>query len=227
MSSFDSTDSETEMNNSQLNESIKSSQQNNNQRNITIFDWDDTIMYTSTLESILSGSQVKMNSFSINAQECQSEAYCLLESAIQKGTVFIVTNASLSWIVYCCKYYMPKLIPLLHKIQIFSCRDCYEMNYPNQENIWKTMAFNDILQMEIKNTQQVHSVISIGDSINERNALLSFCKDKSLIIPKSVKLMEKPNIDLLCKELQFIHSQLNYLVTCTSKIDFQLRFNSV
>ena len=81
--------------------------------------------------------------------------------------------------------------------------------------------------MEIKNTQQVHSVISIGDSINERNALLSFCKDKSSIIPKSVKLMEKPHIDLLCKELQFIHSQLNYLVTCTSKIDFQLRFNSV
>ena len=227
MSSFDSTDSETEMNNSQLNESIKSSQQNNNQRNITIFDWDDTIMYTSMLESILSGKTTNMDSFSITAEKIEYEAYSLLESAIQMGTVFIVTNASLSWIVYCCKYYMPKLIPLLHKIQIFSCRDCYEMNYPNQENIWKTMAFNDILQMEIKNTQQVHSVISIGDSINERNALLSFCKDKSLIIPKSVKLMEKPNIDLLCKELQFIHSQLNYLVTCTSKIDFQLRFNSV
>lgn len=69
MSSFDSTDSETEMNNSQLNESIKSSQQNNNQRNITIFDWDDTIMYTSMLESILSGKTTNMDSFSITAEK--------------------------------------------------------------------------------------------------------------------------------------------------------------
>ena len=227
MSSFDSTDSETEMNNSQLNESIKSSQQNNNQRNITIFDWDDTIMYTSMLESILSGKTTNMDSFSITAEKIEYEAYSLLESAIQMGTVFIVTNASLSWIIYCCHSYMPKLFQLFPKIHIFSCRDCYEMNYPNQENLWKTMAFKDIIQMETKNTQQMLSIISIGDSIYERNALFSFCKDKSTIIPKSVKLMERPNIYLLYKELQFIHSQLNYLMTCKSKIDYQLRFTDV
>ena len=114
---------------------------------IFIFDWDDTLFPTSFLmkEGIIK-KNVNNISEEIKILLTILEKTCIniLELAINKGNVYIITNSSINWINYSSKIYFPKLITILDKIKIISARD--EYGYMNPSN-WKQKAFLNLLKI--------------------------------------------------------------------------------
>lgn len=160
-------------------------------------------------------------------KECEAAAYDMLSHAIQSGLVFIVTNATEAWVEYSCIHYMPSLRNLLKEVQVISCRDLYSNNYSNEEDKWKLFAFQSILfgdNLEFCQREGL-SVISIGDSHKERNALLTICKHVKTVIPKSIKMMDRPSASLLCRQQRFILNNLSTIIGCSNKLDHQLSFS--
>lgn len=187
-----------------------------------VFDWDDTIICTSSFEKSKMDLPSFRDVYSHYIQKCEETAYNLLDIAIQSGTVYIVTNASSNWIYYSCSILMPKLLTLLSCVGIISCRDSLSERYPNKEELWKSIVFNNLFYEKDLNCPT--SVLSIGDSINERNALLSVADNNKYVIPKSIKLMERPSIPVLYKQQEFIYNNLSTFVFTKTHVDNKLSF---
>ena len=192
-------------------------EENRRKENIIIFDWDDTLMFSTWIEK--NNKLVENNKDDI--EECENSAYSLLENAIQSGIVYIVSNGTLMWIVYSCSTYMPKLVPLLSKVHLVSCRDLYEATEPDVDE-WKKNAFKTIAE---DHCNQFVNIISIGDSVKERSALLSLEVEDG-INTKSIKMMENPSLPILYKQQQFILSQFQYILDKQERIDYQLNFKN-
>lgn len=194
-------------------------------KTIIIFDWDDTIMCTSVIELLSTNQSAIREKDLLFIKECEVAAYALLSEAIECGLVFIVTNASYAWIEYSCNHYMPSLMNLLKEVQVICCRDLYFSFYPNEEDKWKLFAFQSILLDDSYSQIEGLSVISIGDSHKERNALLTICNLVKTVIPKSIKMMDRPSAALLCRQQKFILNNLSTIIGCSNKLDHQLSFS--
>ena len=105
---------------------------------IFIFDWDDTLFFTTHI------NPSENNTFFYESQTEKKfmnriEYYVseILNKALSKGEVFIITNSGDGWVNACAKFYYPNLIPILNKINIISARDLYQKEYPNDPTTWK------------------------------------------------------------------------------------------
>ena len=92
----------------------------------------------------------------------------LLSISIEKGNVYIITNAGPGWVEYSAEKYYPSITKLLSQITIISARGEYETYYPNDSRMWKIQAF---LNMQ-KNFDSdiVTNIICLGDSFIEMEA---------------------------------------------------------
>ena len=109
-----------------------------------IFDWDDTLFFTTHI------NPSKNNTFFYESKTEKRlmntiEYYIveILNKALSKGTVLIITNSSDGWVHACAKFYYPNLIPILDKIKIISARELYQSEYPSEPMTWKVKTFND------------------------------------------------------------------------------------
>ena len=142
---------------------------------LIFFDWDDTLLCSSFLieysqqdinKNIL--NQTNKNSYKYYMNNLEIIVYNLLETSINYGDTYIITNASKNWVIYSSFKYFPKVIQLFNKIRIISARDAYENQFPNQTKFWKLAVFMDIANLYNKNL--VTNIISIGDSSIENEA---------------------------------------------------------
>ena len=176
-----------------------------------IFDWDDTLFPTSF--SINEGlikykknilSEELKNLFSV----LEKIIINILNFAINKGDVYIITNSSIDWFKFSSKKY-PNIKSLLDKIKIISARDEYEKMYPGQTKIWKSKAFLS-LKNEINNNL-VTNIICFGDSIIELEAGKTLSYNLSDSFVKTVKFKENPQIEDLIKQLTLIYDKIDYI----------------
>jgi len=104
---------------------------------ILIFDWDDTLLCTSAINSsCLSAEQFL---------ELQGVVESVLNLAISLGETLIVTNGNASWVQDSCKSYLPGLLPTLSRLNVISARAKYERAHPGNPFAWKRRTFKDIL----------------------------------------------------------------------------------
>ena len=189
-----------------------------------IFDWDDTLFFTTHL------NPSKNNTFfyeSKNEKRLMNtiEYYVveILNKALSKGTVLIITNSSDGWVHSCAKFYYPNLMPILDKIKIISARELYQKEFPTEPMIWKVKTFNDLKKKFSFEKCVVSNIICIGDDNGEIIAAKKLGESFSNCLVKTIKFRDKPNLTDLIKQIILINEQIlrvyNYPKSLTIQVD--------
>jgi hypothetical protein len=194
-----------------------------------IFDFDDTFLCTSYLNSLGIGLNTPDSEFEHIRPELK-----LLEDAVANlleralfitESVTIITNAQVGWVEYSCKKFLPKVygILFLRRIEVMSARAIFECEFPHEPTIWKTEAFKIKISNYYKDKpiDLRKDVLSFGDSIHERVAVHKATLSLgSSTLTKSLKFIEHPTIKQLVKQQNLVTSCL--LEMCIRDEDFDL-----
>jgi hypothetical protein len=182
--------------------------------NIFIFDWDDTLMCTSFVApcGVLNIEDMKQND-KLNMKNLDQLVSALLIKSMEKGEVFIITNAAYGWVEFSSKKLYPLTYNILKRIKIISARGMCEKKYPGDYRQWKTQAFIETMKESNINLLKTTNIISFGDSIIELEAshkLKDIFADGYI---KTIKFKENPQPAELIKELKIINNQFDIILS--------------
>jgi len=178
--------------------------QGQRRRTLFIFDWDDTLMCTSAIDS--QGCKAP------HLQQLEQAAMAILAAALQHGDVRIVTNATLSWVHDSARRFFPRLVPMLRHLSLVSARDAHEASLPGMPIEWKRRSFQDVVaewQRGLRGAACGTSLVVIGDSAPEMEAARSL---RSVPCVKTLKLKEAPTVLDMVGELRRAAQELDRIV---------------
>jgi len=196
-----------------------------------VFDWDDTVLPSTWVKS--QGLRLDAGSLPSAEQraalaEVAATAGRLLRAARQHGTVILVTNAERGWIELSCQKFLPTLAPMLENVKMVSARTSYEGPHCPSPLEWKLRAFEDEIASyfgfdALMDPSKRKNILSLGDSVHEREALLtatsSLCNGHS----KSLKFVERPDLSQICKQHELITNSFDNIVHHNGNLDFCIR----
>ena len=189
---------------------------------LIIFDWDDTLLPTSFLtpkgtfsEDIqLSSSDCK------KMQQIANYVYDILKESIEKGDVYIITNAGINWVQFSANLFYPNISELLKKIKIISARGEYEKSFPGNLRQWKIQAFLNLLK-NVDN-KLVTNIICIGDSLFEMEAGRILASNFKEAFIKTIKFREAPKLDELLKQLKLVAQQFGAIYSSIKNLTIRI-----
>lgn len=188
-----------------------------------VFDWDDTFMPTSWLEKIKhSPDQEGLQELA----DLSKVAISVITQAKLYGLVIIVTNADEGWVHQSCSQHMPLLQPHLAGIPVISAQEKYSLLYPDPRQ-WKIAAFRDELLPDLLPYTSLN-VISIGDGLPEFTAI-NYLKNlikpylKINLITKGIKLLEKPEPNMLRQQLEIVYTDMKAIVELPESMNQLMR----
>lgn len=189
---------------------------------VLIFDWDDTLMYTSYLAQV--GDRfIPMNTerilFRIECAACK-----LLETALSLGHTFIITNAQEGWVQESAARYMPSLLPILKRVRVISARSEHEAECSGDASQWKKLAFLELGRQ--LPPQAITNLVSTGDSNFELEAANLLGEQFSRSLIKTVKLQERPSPQELVKQLELLLPKFRSIVEKASNLKIRLERRS-
>jgi hypothetical protein len=196
-----------------------------------IFDWDDTILPSTWVQCqglrLDDGSQLNSWQRSQLAEVARSCAETL-RIAKQFGTVVLVTNAERGWIELSCHKFMPTLLPSLEGVKVLSARTTYENQDCPSPLDWKVRAFESEISRiygseSLNDIDMRKNVLSLGDSIHEREALLRCTAPLPNCRSKSLKFAERPDISQMLKQHSLVSSCFNRIVHHDGNLDLLIR----
>ena len=196
---------------------------------IFIVDYDDTILASSWLAA----QGLRLDSPSVPdeiAKELlvlEQSALELLTRAIDLGKVALVTNAEAGWIELSARKFLPNLVPLLSKVRILSARTMFEKEFPSKTQMWKNAAYDLVFaeafgEAMCSGFSGTYNVLSLGDSLYERNALLNLAGRVHNVLGKSIKLIERPTVEQLQRQLEILAANIDVLHSSQEAIDLML-----
>ena len=189
---------------------------------IIIFDWDDTLLPTSFLtpggifDENLKISLIESEKIS----KLEQVILKLLSEAIEKGNVYIITNAGNGWVEYSANRFYPSIMPVLGKIKIISARGLYEKIYPGNSRQWKIEAFLNLKKHV--NMKLVTNIICIGDSLFEMEAGRILASKFSEAFIKTIKFREAPQLDELLKQLRLVCVQFGTIYSSIKNLTIRV-----
>jgi len=139
-----------------------------------------------------------------------------------------VTNAERGWIELSCQKFMPTLYPALENIKLLSARTMYESPAFLTPLDWKMKAFeSEIARVYgrdvLAEPSRRKNVVSLGDGVHEREALLR----ATAILPncrsKSVKFVERPDLSQICKQHGLVSNCFDRIVHYDGNLDLCIR----
>ena len=189
---------------------------------LIIFDWDDTLLPTTFLtpkgtfsEDIqLSPSDYK------KMQQIANYVYDILKESIEKGDVYIITNAGINWVQFSANLFYPNISELLKKIKIISARGEYEKSFPGNLRQWKIQAFLNLLK-NVDN-KLVTNIICIGDSLFEMEAGRILASNFKEAFIKTIKFREAPKLDELLKQLKLVSQQFGAIYSSIKNLTIRI-----
>jgi len=200
---------------------------------IFIFDWDDTVLPSTWVQSqglrlddssrLTPGQRDVLNEVARVAGET-------LSAAKQHGTVVLVTNAERGWIELSCSKFLPSLLPVLEDVKLLSARTAYECLGMSSPLEWKLHAFQAEIARIYRHqgasaTGRRRNVLSLGDSLHEREALLRATAVLPNCRSKSLKFVERPDISQICKQHALVNSCFESIVNYDGNLDMCIRCN--
>ena len=174
---------------------------------LIIFDWDDTLLPTTFLTKRGIYNEEIMIAENKKIQKLENSALKLLNMSIDKGEVYIITNACLEWVEYSAEKFYPRIFKILPKIKVISARGHWESEYPGDSRRWKIQTFLS-LKKEL-NTKLVTNIICLGDSLLEIEAGRILANSFSEAFVKTIKFKEEPKLEELNKQLLLVTNQFN------------------
>jgi len=212
-----------------------------------VFDWDDTLVATTFIKNVL------LPSLPLYRQDVaiteESEFYpalakhaeiveLLLRSATKHARVSILTLGSPEWFVKSAAHYFPgcDMLALLDELDIQTCyanRDSELVVMMSTQkgldpgHVAKVSAFSSCLKRFYGGTDQQWNVLSVGDSIIERDALKEVVQKYNqvsadgpgLALGKTLKLKDHPSLDELTTQVSGCHHYLEGIIKLPYKYD--------
>ena len=153
-------------------------------------------------------------------KEIENNISIILKESIEKGDVYIITNAGINWVQFSANLFYPKISELLKKVKIISARGEYEKTYPGNLRQWKIQAFLNLLK-DVNNTL-VTNIICIGDSLFEIEAgrILASKFKKAFI--KTIKFRESPKLDELLNQLKLVSKQFGTIYSSIKNLTIRI-----
>ena len=207
---------------------------------LIIFDWDDTLLSS----SFLSAQNVRLDSElssvpALSAVQLQLAALdrcvsSLLSTALSCSPhVHIITNAESGWVQLSAAKFLPETLPLLARVRVLSARSTYEALFPDCPHKWKFAAFHrevaatgardaDFPAAATSAASAHRSVISLGDSHVERDAVRAATRGLSGVRCKSVKFAERSTCEQLRRQVELVTSCFHYIHQHAGDLDLQL-----
>jgi len=184
---------------------------------VCIFDWDDTLLCTTFLNSCPGGkvppdAQQQMRAIAGNVNK-------LLDVSLRMGHTFIITNAMSGWVEFSAETWIPEVLPTLRKVQIISARTRYENYFPDEGGKWKEHAFLDVQQQ--LNADIVTNLFAIGDSDAEMNAAHVMRSKFAQALIKTVRLKRAPSPLELTKQLDLIAPKFEHIINSGRALTIQ------
>lgn len=198
---------------------------------VIIFDWDDTLLCTSSLadhkplkEQLMSSPIENYESLPKDLKEhlvkTEYVALRLLELAVALGQTYIITNGRAGWVEQSARYFMPSLLPVLDMVEIISAKAMYCDQYPDDIGQWKLQTFLD-LQCNWSD-HVVTNLVALGDAQYEMDAANAVMELADGIV-KTVRLVEQPTARELHQQLDVIQYSFLRLVQAQTGGNFCLR----
>ena len=189
---------------------------------IIIFDWDDTLLPTSFLTpgGIFDENMKLSQTDNEKLLKLEQAVLKLLTEAVEKGNVYIITNAGKGWVEYSAKRFYPSVVPILEKIKIISARGEYEKVFPGNSRQWKIEAFLN-LQKNV-NMKLVTNIICLGDSLFEMEAGRILASKFTEAFIKTIKFREAPKLDELLKQLKLVCVQFSSIYSSIKNLTIRV-----
>jgi len=189
---------------------------------LIIFDWDDTLLCSTAINTAQWSA--------IQLQQLERTVEGVLNLSMRLGDTMIVTNGNGTWVHDSSRRFLPRLAPLLARMEVISARAQFEDAYPGDPFAWKRAAFQKILEeRQCKNggspyADRVHledglNLVVIGDSPAEMEAAQTAVKavgGKSLV--KTVKFTEFPSVQQVLGQLRRTARELGGIVRTNTNI---------
>ena len=187
------------------------SSKNKTHNSLIIFDWDDTLLCTTYLNknNLVDDNIILSEKDKEKISKLEKSVYNLLSISIEKGDVFIITNAGAGWVEFSSQKYYPSILELLTKIKIISAREEYEYLFPDDPRMWKIQSFLNM--QKFFNSNLVTNIICLGDSFIEIEAGKILASKFNQAYIKTVKFREFPKPDELNKQLNLVYNQFDII----------------
>jgi len=175
---------------------------------IIIWDWDDTLMCSSAINS----NQLQLH----QTQQLELLLEQVLTYSMRLGETAIVTNADELWVLESTRRFAPRVLPLLSQISVVSARRKYERSCPGDVFAWKRETFREVLaqrKIGCVNGATSLNLVVLGDSPAEMEAAQT--ATVGLMIPmtiKTVKFKESPSADEILEQLRIVIQELSTIV---------------
>jgi hypothetical protein len=191
---------------------------------IIIFDWDDTLF-----PKCLATTNTKMIDYDqlhILDQMIVKLFYRILSN--KKHGLYIVTNSQGGWLEKTSAKYLPGTHFFIeqhnndnYNFCIISSRSSFEGLFPNDPIAWKICAFKKILEEKSK-TGRVAQIISYGDGIAEKMALLNVSK-KNGICGKSIQFLDSPTqVTEIIAQIDLVFQTLDEILNTGCNLDINI-----
>ena len=189
---------------------------------IIIYDWDDTLLPTSFLtpNGVFDENMILPESDKEKLLKIEQSVFLLLTESIEKGNVYIITNAGKGWVEYSANRFYPSIVALLPKIEIISARGEYEKLYPGNSRQWKIQAFLNLLKNV--NIKLVTNIICIGDSLFEMEAGRILASKFTEAFIKTIKFREAPKLDELIRQLKLVCLQFGAIYSSIKNLTIRV-----
>lgn len=197
------------------------------QRTLTLYDWDDTFFpstYLAELGVRISEDEQLPQSLLDELADLENVVIKILQEALRCGVVKVITNAEEGWVELSGTRFMPKLSAFLKStnIKVVSARTTYEADYPDSPSCWKTAAFAAEVEESFPDGDYLN-VLVLGDSLSEREAAHNLALRRPTSCVKSVKLVERPNVTQLQRQIALLHGTFNDLREHYGSFDVNLQ----
>ena len=189
---------------------------------IIIFEWDDILFPTSFLSPFLiQDENINLNEIEKeNLLKLEQAVLKLLTEAIEKGNVYIITNAPKGWVENSCHRFYPSIIPILEKINIISARGQYEKIFPGNKKQWKIEAF---LNLQKKfNLKLITNIISFGNSLIDIEAGRILASKFAKAFIKTINFREETLLDELLKQIELVCIQFNSIYSSIKNLTIKV-----
>jgi len=193
------------------------------EQTLFIFDWDDTILPTTWLA--MNELRVDMpnpvpESFQTQLDEYAPWAVRTLDEAQKYGTAIIVTNAETGWIELTIEKFFPSWKPIIDKITFMSARSKWEPTGCQMPVEWKVRSFTNEIETFFQDKKVTRrNIIGLGDSTSDREAILHVTGNMDNALGKSLKFMERPNLEHLQKQHHLIASSIRQIAIHEKSLD--------
>ena len=143
----------------------------------------------------------------------------LLNACQQRGRCVIVTNAAKGWVQQSGRRFVPRVVKHLvdQQISVVSAQAAFAASCPSGDPAdWKKKAFLREL------TGSNINMVSIGDSIFEREAAHFASKQSRVGTTKTVKFVDSPTIEQLRRQLATLTGKIDMICLAEHSFDVDM-----